>query len=375
MNKITIFLILAYCFCSQVSMAQTWDDFKGQELKLYKYGLYQNGKEMNTFYAEKEVFGFDTKNDGVIVWSGKKDGTRTFTYSIKGKTLTLINHNPRTIQPKWFVIDGVEDGMVRTHDNIGTYRYFKVMTDAVKFQEWLKKANANDAEGMYYVGLYLCYGVGVECDYKEAFSWFKKAADMGVENARFMLGLLYFNGWGVQKDYHHAVDFFELAAKGGDNDALFSLANCYYNGLGVQKDLAKCIELLEKSADQGDARAQNNLGWHYYKGTGVEKNYSKALELLEKAAKQGQKYAIGNIGELYYYGKGVTKDYVKAIEYFNKSLEGEDIPPSSMYLLSKCYRFGRGVEKNMEKAEYWLKKAIECEDEDALELKKMMNKL
>ena len=173
MNKITLFFLLICCLCSQVAKAQTWDEFKGQELKLFKYGLYQNGKEMNTFYADNEVFGFDTKNDGVIVWSGKKDGTRTFTYSIKGKTLTLVNHNPRTIQPKWFEIDGVEDGMVRTHDNIGTYRYFKVMTDAAKFQEWLKKANANDAESMYYVGLFLCYGVGVECDYKEAFSWFE----------------------------------------------------------------------------------------------------------------------------------------------------------------------------------------------------------
>lgn len=76
-------------------------------------------------------------------------------------------------------------------------------------------------------------GDGVPIDYKEAASWYRRAAEQGIAKAQYNSGVMYENGWGVPQDYKEAVKWYR------------------------------------RSAEQGNARAQNNLGYMYENGQGV----------------------------------------------------------------------------------------------------------
>ena len=67
-------------------------------------------------------------------------------------------------------------------------------------------------------------GQGVAQDYKQAVSWYRKAADQGFANAQTQLGLSYFLGGGVIQDSKQARDWLVKAALQGDARAMFGMA-------------------------------------------------------------------------------------------------------------------------------------------------------
>jgi len=72
-------------------------------------------------------------------------------------------------------------------------------------------------------------------DYKEAFAYFSKAAELGHLDAQNSLGNCYYNGEGVRKDYKKAVYWYKKAAGKGHVAAQGHLGDCYANGEGVLK--------------------------------------------------------------------------------------------------------------------------------------------
>lgn len=54
---------------------------------------------------------------------------------------------------------------------------------------------------------------------KEAFKWYKLAADHGYAAAQYAVGGLYQYGEGVRKDLKEARKWYKLAADQGDEDA------------------------------------------------------------------------------------------------------------------------------------------------------------
>ncbi len=46
-------------------------------------------------------------------------------------------------------------------------------------------------------------------DYKEAFKWYRKAAEQGNDEAQSNLGLCYENGQGVKQDFSEAVKWYK----------------------------------------------------------------------------------------------------------------------------------------------------------------------
>ena len=63
------------------------------------------------------------------------------------------------------------------------------------------------------IGVMFLVGDGVEKDSKEAFKWFKMAAEQGNIESQFYLGLLYYNGEGVNQDIKKAFKWYQMAAK------------------------------------------------------------------------------------------------------------------------------------------------------------------
>lgn len=56
-------------------------------------------------------------------------------------------------------------------------------------------------------------------NYKEAFKWYKQAADLGHSNAMTMLGIMYDNGEGTLKDPQQAKYWIKKAYDAGNKDA------------------------------------------------------------------------------------------------------------------------------------------------------------
>ena len=61
-------------------------------------------------------------------------------------------------------------------------------------------------------------GEGTLKDRKEAFKWFKKAAELGNSNAMGMLGVMYYYGMGTLKDPQQAKYWIKKAYEAGNNE-------------------------------------------------------------------------------------------------------------------------------------------------------------
>ena len=64
-----------------------------------------------------------------------------------------------------------------------------------------------------------CRGQGVEQDFKEAFKWYRKAAEQGYSDAQYNLGVTYYLGYGVLKNEVTATTWWAIAAINGHQDA------------------------------------------------------------------------------------------------------------------------------------------------------------
>ena len=92
--------------------------------------------------------------------------------------------------------------------------------------------------------------------YDEAFSLAAISCDMGYLPAALMLGDLYARGYGVKVDRKNAFLWYKYAAENGLADALYPLALCYATGFGTRLDfeLAKKTFILSEKAGVKEAR-------------------------------------------------------------------------------------------------------------------------
>jgi len=89
--------------------------------------------------------------------------------------------------------------------------------------ELRQKAEAGDANAMYRLGRSYATGSGVERDYVEAFSWYKRAAKDGNTDAMYAIGEAYEHGIGVREDIQQAVDWYDQATLKGNKAAKAAL--------------------------------------------------------------------------------------------------------------------------------------------------------
>ena len=99
----------------------------------------------------------------------------------------------------------------------------------------------------------------VEQNNDTAFTYFKKAADLGNPVGQSGLGLMYLHGKGVSKEYKKAFDYFKKAAEQNWVDGQLQLGNMYYNGLGVNPDYKMAVKYFNMASQSGHILAFYNL--------------------------------------------------------------------------------------------------------------------
>lgn len=199
-----------------------------------------------------------------------------------------------------------EQGDAEAQFELGQMYCHSVPKDCREGMKWyLKAAVQGHAEAHNAVGWSYRWGIGgVPEDNREAVRWFRKAVEKGVASASTLLlftyrdlGDMYYSppspddisqGKGVSPDYREAFKWYRLAAElKGIHIDQFRLGLMYYNGEGVPKNDREAIKWFRKAAEQGHASAQHNMGYMYYNGYGVTKNHVRAYAWMSLAAAQG----------------------------------------------------------------------------------------
>lgn len=114
-----------------------------------------------------------------------------------------------------------------------------------------------------------------EKNYKEAFKWYKKSAELGNSMAMHNLGVMYDEGEGTLRDDKEAFKWYKKAdflnhlklTELGDATAMYNLGLMYYHGEGTLKDPQQAKYWIKKAYDAGDKDAEETWNtlelWKY----------------------------------------------------------------------------------------------------------------
>jgi TPR repeat protein len=221
---------------------------------------------------------------------------------------------------------------------------------------WYKKAaDLGNPPAMRNVGLLYETGQGVERDYGQAASWYKKAAEAKYPPAMMDLALLFENGRGMERDYAQAAAWYKQAAAAKNVDAMNHLGYLYENGWGVNQDYAEAMRWYRQAAELNDPTAMVDIGVLYEKGRGTRADPAEALKWYRKAAELGSAPAMNAVGTLYDSGRGVKTDYAEALKWYQKAADLNFAP--AMCNIGVLHDNGLGVRANPAEAMRWFSKA------------------
>ncbi len=150
----------------------------------------------------------------------------------------------------------------------------------LSIEDLTTKAKTDDIDACYELGYRFYKGNGIAQDYKTAFVWFNRAAELGDPAAQTTLGVMYFLGQGLDQDYNLSLKWFNKAADQKFAKAQYNLGLMYFHGTGVEKSLDKAAIWFDKAANNNDGQAQYILACLYLVAQGVNEDYLSAYKWL-----------------------------------------------------------------------------------------------
>jgi TPR repeat protein len=165
--------------------------------------------------------------------------------------------------------------------------------DAMNSLDGLKtlqnRADAGDVHAIYELGLMYELGCGVELDWKQARSWYRKGADMGDANSMAAVGDLTYRTYTTdgKPDGADAIVWFRKAAVAGNSFAEDKMGQIYLFGWGVPKDSSMAVVWFRRAAIHGNSQALIDLGFCYQRGKGVPVDSDESHKLFQMAADEG----------------------------------------------------------------------------------------
>lgn len=268
----------------------------------------------------------------------------------------------------------------------------KESTKAI-FDEVRICAENGDAKYMYAMGVIYIKGILVKKCYKEAFAWFKLAAEYGFPQAIRNMALMYARGHGVEKNISLAIKIInkikecdtpiyylslgEIEKMAGSNEAAFenfriaaelgnARAKCFYGtyllkGEYCDKNIILGIKNIRSAAKDGVAPACLLLARYYEKGFtegDIDQSNTLAVKYYESAAKNFNIKAQKRLAEIYKNGiLGVSKNQKESFKWYLIAAESGDYDAAFYVALS--YANGNGIDKNYVEAVRWYKIAAE----------------
>ena len=228
------------------------------------------------------------------------------------------------------------------------------------FCEMTRKAT--DDSILYRVGKMTLDGIGTTKSVEKAIDWFKKAADLGNENAQYSLAKIYLEEKNFEK-VNSAIKMLEKLAENNNMMAEYTLGSIYADYESQYYDLEKAIGYLERSAEQDNQFAEYKLGVIYADPEGQHYDLEKAISYLEQSVKQDNQFAEYKLGVIYADPEGQYYDLEKAIGYLERSAEQDN--QFAEYKLGVIYADPEGQHYDLEKAISYLEQSVKQDNQFA----------
>ena len=268
---------------------------------------------------------------------------------------------------EWFG-KAAEQGDARAQLFLGVCLEEKHASDEEIIAAYKKAADMGSDEAQCELGFWYCNGErGLEKNVAESNRWFLMAANNGHDEAQFQMGIKYDKGIGVRKNHKEALKWFKRASSKENIRALYMIGRCYYYGDGVCVDERMAFYCLRRSAERGYPPAMCMVGDFYcrgrYRSKAVDKDDEQAVKWYKEAVAKDYTPALYKLGLCYYYGYGLPVDHGTALEYFRKAAEEEYA--DAIYTIGDFYHKGIVVNKDENKAIEYYERAAELGNDKA----------
>ena len=250
-------------------------------------------------------------------------------------------------------------------------------------------------DAMVLLGKYHAEGIGTRVDPREAYRYYREAAESGSQKAEYEGALLVLKGFVPDADFSEAMNTFRKLADAGLPEAAFQYGQIHFLGNGVPRNLVLAEEYLRKAVDKSIKEAfmpyatvldfkgdyDNAVLWYKVladESIGTEVSAEAAARLgelydimgrfrdakryYEQAYNAGITAAGINLARLYF----IEEDYPKAVAIFNK--EAKENNPVAATFMGLMYDQGKGLPINEIKAQEWYDKAVKKGNVDAMYL-------
>lgn len=201
---------------------------------------------------------------------------------------------------KWYTY-AANQGDMYAQNALG-YMYRKgigVTADPQMAIDWYRRAaEQGHVPSQMAIALMYEYGeAGTDKGINEAVTWYFNAAKQGNERAMHRLGYLYergpdltegpTKGSGLPLDYKEAFKWYKMAADKNYAPSIAALANLYETGHGVKADPTQAFKLYQQAANLNYPLAQLSLAAMYRDGvSGTPKDPLQAFQWYAIASKQ-----------------------------------------------------------------------------------------
>ncbi len=258
--------------------------------------------------------------------------------------------------------------------------------------DWLRSEASKSSKGAL---IALGYYYGAKDDGINAVAQFKRAAQLGSDDAMSVLASIYSEGWyGVAKDQKASCEWSKRSAEAGNYVDAVEYGLCvgqpvpgikrdwneacrwsevgakgYENNLASIRDWTsknqKENALFIKQQEAAASRAYALLAICLHGNPDTKSRITEAAKWYKASADLGNNVAAFLYGDLLEQGRGVTQDYVEAVRWYRAS--AVDGYAEAQNRLGAKYAEGKGVQKNMVEAIKWFMIAAANGDEKAVE--------
>jgi TPR repeat protein len=127
------------------------------------------------------------------------------------------------------------------------------------FEGTLKRAREGNALSQNLLGIWILNSQlpdGVEVN-EDPFELIRLSAEQGFPTAQYNMGVILETGYlWMQKDKKQAFEWYRKAANQGCAAAMAAVGICLYNGVGTEPNLFDALSWLKEAATQGEQRGQ-----------------------------------------------------------------------------------------------------------------------
>lgn len=183
------------------------------------------------------------------------------------------------------------------------------------------KARSGNVSAMFALAEEYYKGIGRIQDTRQAFIWYKQAADKGNLEADYMTAYLYEQGKGCTQNYTNAFNYYLKASERGHEKSQLKVATMFDAGLGTTRSVSRAYLWYRICAQRDEGLAQRRIADCYLTGEVVEQNWQEAVYWYEKATQNNDTVAMAYLAYILSCNKAIAPNYEKAYSLTKAALE------------------------------------------------------